>query len=411
MVPQILEVPSGNPDELVLPDKNLVTPSTGLVTPSTGLTVPSAKPVMTREDVLRMIVGLRLNPILRRQHLKREVIIGLVGLRGDGKSGSGAVIALLDYMLSNNPVWSNMAIQTAIKVEDSTAIELTHGALRRGGLVPYASKELDKEGLLRFDPQYHDGCYFIDEINMEFAEARRAMSNTNLFMDRVAQQLRKYQNSLIYTVINEMFVDGRIRELTDIFIRCEDTALSIDGLEHHKPTGVDFKWTIYPMSGYLCGRENSYYVTKRPLPPVYLHFEPFRGIYNDKQAQAVGKMKYGVQFTSQDGEGDMSMSMGMEQSAGIKGKVDEWGWLENMVNTKMLKIDSNGIQQEWIPQNEVMSYDEVREHHLSRTEVTHLLKELFQIENKWTSVDGKKCTAYRMPLYAQLTNAGEGQMS
>ena len=78
-----------------------------------SITTP-AKPLATRDDVLRLIVGLKLDPILRRQHLKREVIIGLVGLRGDGKSGSGAVIALLDYMLNNNPVWSNMAIRTAI---------------------------------------------------------------------------------------------------------------------------------------------------------------------------------------------------------------------------------------------------------------------------------------------------------
>jgi hypothetical protein len=158
-----------------------------------SITTP-AKPLATRDDVLRLIVGLKLDPILRRQHLKREVIIGLVGLRGDGKSGSGAVIALLDYMLNNNPVWSNMAIRTAIRVEDETAISMTHGVLHHGGVVTYTSQELDKEGLLRFDPSYHEGCYFIDEINMEFAEARRSMSNTNLFMDRVAQQLRKYKN-------------------------------------------------------------------------------------------------------------------------------------------------------------------------------------------------------------------------
>jgi len=159
-------------------------------------------PKITREDILKLIVGKVLHPLFRHQHLDREVVIGLVGLRGDGKSGSGAVIALLDYMMNGEPVWSNMPIGVRINVDDETARQY---GLHHGGTVTYRSKELDKEGLLRFDPQYNHGCYFIDEINMEFAEARRAMSNTNLYMDRVAQQLRKYTNSMIYTVINEMF--------------------------------------------------------------------------------------------------------------------------------------------------------------------------------------------------------------
>jgi len=382
-------------------DSGILTDSNQSAAERTGFITSPQKAIATREDVLRMIVGLKLDPILRRQHLKREVIIGLVGLRGDGKSGSGAVIALLDYMMSGNPVWSNMPIKTDIQVDDETAISMTHGALPHGGVVTYVSQELDKEGLLRFDPSYHDGCYFIDEINMEFAEARRAMSNTNLFMDRVAQQLRKYQNSMIYTVINEMFIDPRIRELTDIFIRCEDMALSREGLNHHKQPGIDFKWTVYPMSGYLCGRENSYYVTKKPLPPAYLHFEPWRGIYDDKYAQAVGKMKYGFQLTDKHG-GTMQMGMQTAQSSGLKKAVDQWRWVEDMVNQRMAIIEEDGKQRRFVRQDEVMSYPEIKEHGLSKTEVSHLLRELVNIRSITKKYDGFGYTTYVLPLEDQL---------
>ena len=101
-------------------DSGILTDSNQSAAERTGFITSPQKAIATREDVLRMIVGLKLDPILRRQHLKREVIIGLVGLRGDGKSGSGAVIALLDYMMSGNPVWSNMPIKTAIQVDDET---------------------------------------------------------------------------------------------------------------------------------------------------------------------------------------------------------------------------------------------------------------------------------------------------
>jgi hypothetical protein len=383
------------------PINNIITVSGQPVGGKPALGSLTDKSIATREDVLRTIVGLKLKPIFRRQHLKREVIIGLVGLRGDGKSGSGAVIALLDYMLSGSPVWSNMPIQTAIRVDDETAISMTNGAMHKGGVVSYVSQTLDKKALLRFDPQYHDGCYFIDEINMEFAEARRAMSNTNLFMDRVAQQLRKYQNSLIYTVINEMFIDSRMRELTDIFIRSEDVALSVEGLKNRKQPGIDFKWTIYPMSGYLCGRENSYYITKKPLPPVYLHFEPWRGIYDDKLAQAVGKTKYGIELTGRDGDA-MQTTVQITQSPDLTSNASQWQWLEDMVNQKMATFDEDGNRRRFIREDEVMNYPEIRERKLSKIEVSHALRELFNIPSILKKYNGLGYTTYILPLEDQL---------
>jgi hypothetical protein len=382
----------------------LWTPNGELTGSSSPSPVPAtnAAPSLTREDILKKIVGLELKPIFKRQHLHREVIIGLVGLRGDGKSGSGAVIAMLDYLMNGEPVWSNMAIGASINVDDATARKWTNGTMKHGGTVTFRSQPLDKEGLLRFDPRYNHGCYFVDEINMEFAESRRAMSNTNLYMDRVAQQLRKYQNSLIYTVINEMFVDSRIRELTDIFIRCEDTALSMEGLAARKPTGVDFKWTIYPMSGYMLGREQSYYVTKKPLPPVYLHFEPWRGIYNDKLAQAQGKMKYGFNLTEKANNATLGIGeLETQQSAETVDNIAQFKWLENIVNDRMA-LDEGGNERMFIPQAEVLEYPEIVATGWSKTELSHTLKQLFSIVTVARRVDGVMSTVYRLPLDKKL---------
>lgn len=277
------------------------------------------------QDLLRLIPQHEITSLFRRHDLNREVVIGLVGLRGEGKSGTGAVIALVDFMFELMPCWSNMAIRCNLEIDDVAA---RNYGLPYGGTVSYSSDPLDKKAMLKFDPRFKKGLYFIDEINMEFADVRRAMSNTNLFFDRIIQQLRKAESSLIYTVIHEMWVDTRLRDLTDIFIKCEDTALSIDGLAQKKQTGLDFKLQIYPMTGYLRGRENSYRVTHHPLEPVYIHFGRFRGIYDDKQLQAYGKSKYGIDL-SQFGEEEEALKGNLETftSSRVLDVRSKWGWL------------------------------------------------------------------------------------
>lgn len=341
---------------------------------------PERKPI-TRDDVLRLIPQFELPCIFKRHHLDREVIIGIIGLRGDGKSASGAVISMLDYMFEGLPVWSNMDIGCRLEIDDPTARRY---GMKRGGLVEYRSERLDKQAFLQFDPHYRNGCFYIDEINMEFAEARRAMSNTNLYMDKVGQQLRKLKASLIYTVINEMFIDSRIRELTDIFIKAEDTALSVAGLENKKPTGLDFKWNIYPMSGYLLGRENSYYVTHKPMEPKYLKFEKFRGIYDTTQMQGAGVGKYGVTFDKKD----MRITeLSMEQSPVVAKAVDEWGWLESVAN------EMYASQRDIIPTKEIYTLPIVKAHGVSKGKLSEMLNAMFNITtaDKWYHKVRQKC--------------------
>lgn len=283
---------------------------------------------VSREDVLRLIPQYELKALLKRHHIQREVIIGLIGLRGDGKSASGACLSLIDYMLEGIPVWSNMNVKCDLQIDNETAQKY---GLGYGGVVHYATQELEKETLLRLDDRYRRGCLFIDEINIQYANVRRAMANTNVDFNIVIQQLRKFGTSLIYTVIDEMFIDPQLRTLTDVFIKSEETALSAEGLLLKKQPGFDFKWLIYPMSGYLVGREKSYYVTKKPLPPVYFHFGLFRGIYDDKQFQ-----RKGIYTTSMKGDkGEISADISAEPDVELAEEANKWGWLEE--KAKQLK--------------------------------------------------------------------------
>lgn len=295
-----------------------------------------------RDEALRQIPRRIINngePLLKRQHLNREVVIGLIGQRGDGKSATGSVLSLVDYMLDGIPVWSNMAIKCHFTISDELARASTSNCLQHGGIAKFETLPLDKKALLKFDPQFKDGCFFIDEINMEFAETRRFMTNTNLYFDRVGQQLRKYGTSMIYTVIDEMWIDPRIRGLTDIFIKCRDSALTSESLDKHKPLGEMFYWDIYQMTSIPFGREYSYYVTKKPIDTIPFYFKPWRGVYDDKQVQARG-MAYGVHY-QKDGVTTAIDNIEIKQSETVADEKEQWLWLYEAIS----EIGHSGVQE------------------------------------------------------------------
>lgn len=276
-----------------------------MVTEQTAATAPS----------LNDIIQFEIPPLLRRQHLNRDVIIGLVGDRGDGKSLGGGIIALIDFMLQGDPCWSNMQIGAAFEVDDMTAYRY---GFQQGGVASFYSEPLDMDKFLRFDKMYHGGLFFIDEINIAIADARRAMSNQNLQSDDVGQMLRKLECGLIYTCIHEMFVDVRIRDMTDIFIKTSDTALSPEGLNRRQRQGLEFEWIIYPMTRKLTGRR--YADTGQTLDPVYIKGQPFWGAIDSLEMQK--RKKYSVKV----GQGE-SMSMEMKESHQVLEARSQWGWL------------------------------------------------------------------------------------
>lgn len=280
---------------------------------------------LTNEFYLKQIIRYLVNDghyLFRRPHINRESWAGLIGPKGDGKTFGAAIILLVDYMLDDKPVWSNFNITCTFEIDDETARQFD---LSNGGVVTYQSLPLDREALLRFDPMYHDGALGLDEINVEFAEARRTSSNVNLFFDGIGQQARHANLSAIYTTISEMWVDTRIRQdLTDIFIKTEDLALSPEGLWLKKPPGVKFKWTIFGMSRSFTGE--SYYATGRPaVPPVYINAKIFHGLFDTKEKQT-GKGKYTIDFKKR-----ITGEFTVEKSPAVVKEYDDWGWLYNIL--------------------------------------------------------------------------------
>ena len=133
------------------------------------------------------IVQFEVPAILRRQHLNRDVVIGLIGERGDGKSLGGGIITICDYLVQDEPCFSNLAISAAFDISDAVAAK--YGI--KGGRVEYHSQELDMPKFLRFATEYKGGVFYIDEINVALADARRSMSSLGILWEIDRRHRRK----------------------------------------------------------------------------------------------------------------------------------------------------------------------------------------------------------------------------
>ena len=162
------------------------------------------------------------------------------------------------------------------------------------------------------------------------------MTNTNVDFNEVCQQLRKFKTSLVYNVIDEMFIDSQLRALSDIFIITYDTAFDLDSLAAHKQTGVDFKWKVFPMSGYLAGEQAKYSITHKSLPPVFFRFKSWRGIYDSFQHQEKGVYSQ----TTKDRNKALAMDVTAQSSEDMKKMMNEWAWLAE----KIILIKNSGIE-------------------------------------------------------------------
>jgi len=218
----------------------------------------------------------------------RDWIIGLIGDRGSGKSIGGANIAVRDFGFMDEPMFSNMKIKVNVKVDEPTARQINC----EPGIETYEASRITREEFLALDSRYDGGVIFLDEINIEYGESRRSSSNVNLGTDTVVQQLRKGQCGLIYTVINEMYVDPRIRENTDIFIRCCDVALNPQNLKNKMQPGILFEWTLYAWTSRLLGNGMTYKDTHKPSDVIQLKLGDTWGMIDTWERQAVGGRKY-----------------------------------------------------------------------------------------------------------------------
>lgn len=323
---------------------------------------------VTHDEVIYLIPGREMPFLLKRGGIKKDLIIGLVGERGGGKSGSGATISLIDFMFDGVPCYSNMSIKCDIEIDDATAQKY---GLKRGGVAHFASLPIDYKKLLRFDECYANSLIFLDEINVELSEARRSMSNTNLFFNRVAQELRHLQSSLIYTSISEMYLDSRLREFTDCFLRCEDTAYDSEGIRSKKPIGIDFKWVVYFMN--RCFTGVTYQQTRRHSGEVYFHFKPWRGIYDDKQFQGKDMRKYGVNILKDDSTSLTLSGVGTSPSPVVDSHHNKWGFLEGIVD----RYRRGGVLM--VPSSRIWNEPEVLERRVAKNDITLELERTYKI--------------------------------
>lgn len=268
------------------------------------------------EDIVKHTV----RALFRRYHLNRDWIIGLVGERGSGKSIGGGNIAVRDFAMNGEPLWSNMQIGLGVHVQRETAGQFGMDE----GLAIYKSEYIDKQAFLALDGRYEGGCFFFDEFNLEYGEARRSSANVNLMTDRAIQQLRKLQTGLIYTVLSEMYVDTRIRENTDLFIRCSDVAFKPENLRQKMRQGVQFEWLLYPMSTKLFGIGQTYTDTNKAIGPIQITMGHLWDSIDTYERQAEGCMKY------TDSKALLPMNI-TEDPKDVVVK-DKWGWLHERLN-------------------------------------------------------------------------------
>ena len=167
----------------------------------------------------------------------RSLVIGYVGPRGSGKSVGAARTVILDYMLRNKKVWSNM--------------QIGFNLVNNGNSDSMASIPLDRLSMEELDQIYSDGIIYVDEVNL-MMEARRSMSQGNLMFSYILQQLRKRRLTIIWSAQSEMHCDDRLRFQTDIIISCEDLAITNPRCE----IGSLSKWKAYDFSGIVKGKSH-----------------------------------------------------------------------------------------------------------------------------------------------------------
>lgn len=279
-------------------------------------------PLMDKKQLaLQLLPQKYIKPYFYKGYLDREYILGTIGDRGGGKSASNAVIAIVDFMMRGKNVYSNMLIACDIKISDELA---RRNGLNSGGVASYYSLPLDKNSLLDLDDKYRNSCLVIEEINVQYADARRSMANTNVDFNLVCQQLRKFKTSLIYNVIDEMFVDIQLRTLTDIMIQTYDTAFDIDAMERKKPPGQTFRWSIYPLSAYMRGEQGKYKYTKRPEKHLF-NFQPWHGIYDSTKHQEKGLYSMSR---------EMRARTSAESTQEMESFMSEWNWVFEFLKDK-----------------------------------------------------------------------------
>lgn len=280
------------------------------------------------EPSLKDVVAVTVRPFFWQTHTNPDIIIGLIGDRGSGKTTGGVFLALKDFVFRGFKLFSNMDIHAGVSVPDVLSQAMIN---KPGGIVSYKSGHINKQQFLSLDGRYDGSCLFFDELNLEYGESRKSMTNVNLAVDTSVQQLRKMECPLVYTVLNEAYVDVRIRENTDIFIRCHDVAHKPQNMIQRMIPGAVYEWTIYPMSARVAGVNNTYADTGKPWGPIRITLRDMWETFDTHEKQAKGNKKYS-EYMNEKGIIPLDVS---EDPETLRYR-DTWGWLDERLD-KFLK--------------------------------------------------------------------------
>jgi hypothetical protein len=199
----------------------------------------------------------------------RDIVVGLVGGRGGGKSCSGAAIAIWDFLLCGFPVFSNMNIEVTVRYKQASKV--------------FRSTSLDRTSLLDTrtqDQMYRNCLIFVDEANIEMADAQRTMGNKALWFSYALQQARKRHICFIHTEQSEYHVTDRVRFQTNLYISCRDAAYQ-HGTPKPDELGRKSQWKVHDYSGILTGHS---YDGDPVMEPIF-HMTPFWHSYDTEQIQ------------------------------------------------------------------------------------------------------------------------------
>ena len=360
-----------------------------------NLTALSLKEQCLRYAVHREVKATNLRDFNRNP----DLIIGLIGDRGGGKSMGGAQVVVRDWMVRGQQCFSNISITPTFHVSDDVMKHWCYDkyGVDTGGVVRYESTEIDMHKFMYFDEEYRNSVFFIDEINIAMADARRSMSNQNLWAADIGQQLRKLKSALVYTCIKEDYVDVRIRDLTDFFIKTVDAAYVNDGIPYKKE-GYYFNWSVYPMTDKAAANLGTFAKYQGGLAPLQksVSGRSWWDTLDTLEHQERRKIQAGYMETA-------SVQESIHENPNIIAAKQEWGWLEQVAN-RIVAIGEadSGI----VPCYEVMSWPDVKEHRLTQNTLSAELNSRFNIWTKWAAIKdgkGRKASHYTIES-AVLTN-------
>ena len=232
------------------------------------------------ENYLKSYVADRVIPqrfINFGRNTKLSKCIGLIGPRGSCKSIAAAAMGIIDYLIPGSKLISNMEVKWGLRLGDL--------------LVGYRSEDLDKMELMKFNIE-ENVAVLIDEVNIEFSEARRSMTNRNLIFNKILQQLRKRSLNVIYTVQHEMWIDNRLRYQTNVFIKTQDVCMMPGGIHLPYDFGEYASWKVFDMSGIF--GQGSYVDTHVPVIDGWsFSAKQWWNTFDTKQIQGIDQDEYG----------------------------------------------------------------------------------------------------------------------